>query len=165
MTKEEAIIILGNIPINGDECYSIPQYQEAKTMAIDALKFDIDQYCKEHFCVMVDKDVWEKAEKALKQEPCEDAISRREVLNQIFYSTDNSGDVVLGSVLRRRIENLPSVKPQEPKEGHWIEVIDEIDSLGNKTWHHKCSICGNEDSGWGNYKYCPNCGAKMKVGE
>lgn len=31
--------------------------------------FDIDQYCKEHFCVMVDKDVWEKAEKALKQEP------------------------------------------------------------------------------------------------
>lgn len=31
--------------------------------------FDIETYCKEHFCVMVDKDVWEKAEKALKQEP------------------------------------------------------------------------------------------------
>lgn len=31
--------------------------------------FDIDQYCKEHFVVMVDKDLWEKAEKALKQEP------------------------------------------------------------------------------------------------
>lgn len=30
--------------------------------------FDIDQYCKEHFVVMVDKDLWEKAEKALKQE-------------------------------------------------------------------------------------------------
>lgn len=74
MTREEAIIILGNIPINGDECYSIPQYQEAKTMAIDALKFDIDQYCKEHFVVMVDEDVWDKAEKALDQEPILDKI-------------------------------------------------------------------------------------------
>ena len=75
MTREEAIIILGNIPINGkDKCYSIAEYQEAKTMAIDALKFDIDQYCKEHFVVMVDKDVWEKAEKALKQEPILDKI-------------------------------------------------------------------------------------------
>ena len=56
---------------------------------------------------------------------------------------------------------------QEPKTGtgRWIEVIDEIDSLGNKTWHHKCSICGNENSGWGNYKYCPNCGARMESEE
>lgn len=30
--------------------------------------FNIDTYCKEHFMVMVDKDVWNKAEKALKQE-------------------------------------------------------------------------------------------------
>lgn len=34
----------------------------------DETSFDIETYCKEHFCVMVDKDVWEKAEKALKQE-------------------------------------------------------------------------------------------------
>ena len=41
MTKEEAIMIIGNIPINPltvDECYSISQYQEAKTIAIEALK-------------------------------------------------------------------------------------------------------------------------------
>lgn len=36
--------------------------------------FNIDTYCKEHFCVMVDKDVWEKAEKALEQEPILDKI-------------------------------------------------------------------------------------------
>lgn len=47
-------------------------------------------------------------------QPCEDAISRKEMLNQIFYSTDNSGDVVLGSELRSRIDRLPSVTPQEP---------------------------------------------------
>ena len=37
MTIEEAKIIIGNIPIYGDECYSINEYQEAKTMAIKAL--------------------------------------------------------------------------------------------------------------------------------
>ncbi len=39
MTREEAQIIIGNIPIDGqDECYSIAEYQEAKTMAIKALE-------------------------------------------------------------------------------------------------------------------------------
>lgn len=35
----------------------------------DEKPFDIKTYCKEHFVVMIDKDVWEKAEKALKQNP------------------------------------------------------------------------------------------------
>lgn len=39
MTNEEASIIIGNIPINGDdECYSIAKYQQAKAMAIEALE-------------------------------------------------------------------------------------------------------------------------------
>lgn len=39
MTNEQAQIIIGNIPIDGqDECYSIAEYQEAKTMAIKALE-------------------------------------------------------------------------------------------------------------------------------
>lgn len=38
ITSEEAIIILGNIPIDGkDKFYSIEEYQEAKTMAINAI--------------------------------------------------------------------------------------------------------------------------------
>ena len=75
MTREKAIVIIGNLPIDGkDKCYSIAEYQEAKTMAIEALNFDIDQYCKEHFVVMVDEDLWDKAEKALEQEPILDKI-------------------------------------------------------------------------------------------
>lgn len=35
---------------------------------IEQEPYDIETYCKEHFCVMVDKDVWDKAEKALKRE-------------------------------------------------------------------------------------------------
>lgn len=46
------------------------------------------------------------------------------------------------------------------KTGRWI-VIDEVDEYGDKTRYHKCSECGSNKSGWGEYKYCPNCGAKM----
>ena len=41
MTNEEAQIVIGNIPLNPevlDDCYSITEYQEAKTMAIKALE-------------------------------------------------------------------------------------------------------------------------------
>lgn len=38
MNRKEAAIIIGNIPIDGkDDCYSIAEYQEAKTMAVEAL--------------------------------------------------------------------------------------------------------------------------------
>lgn len=38
MTREETAVIIGNIPINeGDDCYTIAEYQEAKAMAIKEL--------------------------------------------------------------------------------------------------------------------------------
>lgn len=45
MKKNEASVIIGNIPVNGkDGCYSITEYQEAKTVAVQALE-EIQQYC------------------------------------------------------------------------------------------------------------------------
>lgn len=41
MTYEETIIIIGNIPIIGDDCYTIAQYQEAKTKGVEALSKQI----------------------------------------------------------------------------------------------------------------------------
>jgi len=39
MKKNEASVIIGNIPVNGkDGCYSITEYQEAKTVAVQALE-------------------------------------------------------------------------------------------------------------------------------
>ena len=95
--------------------------------------------------------------KELEQEPCEDYISRAEAIRIAsgYCHWSNIPD---------ELAKLPPVQPKA-KVGHWIKVIDEINSLGNKTWHHECSVCGNEDSGWGNYKYCPNCGAKMEEDE
>lgn len=82
--------------------------------------------------------------KALEQESCEDAISRKEVLNQIFYSTDNNGDVVLGSVLRHRIENLPSVKPQEPILDKIRAEIDRIE-INGLVDEHTMFVRGGEE--------------------
>ena len=42
MTIEEAVEVIGNLPVYGieaqDDCYTITEYQEAKTMAIKALE-------------------------------------------------------------------------------------------------------------------------------
>ena len=58
-----------------------------------------------------------------------------------------------------------SVKPQEPKTGHWIEDTNGTYTDNHDTW--ECSECGNaqillEGTPKDNdYNYCPNCGARM----
>lgn len=44
MKESKASVLIGNIPVNGkDGCYSITEYQEAKTIAVQALE-EIQQY-------------------------------------------------------------------------------------------------------------------------
>lgn len=44
MKENEASVLIGNISVNGkDGCYSITEYQEAKTVAVQALE-EIQQY-------------------------------------------------------------------------------------------------------------------------
>lgn len=105
----------------------------------------------------------EMAIKALEKQPCEDCISRKQAIIETYgfireTGIDEAPIKHVGTILR----NLPSVTPELIK-GQWLEVIDDTDSSGRKkNWHYKCSICGNEDSGWGEYNYCPICGAEMK---
>ena len=51
------------------------------------------------------------------------------------------------------IEQLPSINPQAPKTGHWIET-DSDDSY----WY-MCSECHRRTDEKSDY--CPSCGAKM----
>ena len=68
-------------------------------------------------------------------------------------------DDVMGSIrcgvrlARNIIEDLPSAQP-EPKTGRWIKMSDSYGA------YHCCSRCGRE--GVCDWKYCPNCGAKME---
>ena len=51
---------------------------------------------------------------------------------------------------------LPAVDAEPVRHGRWVA---EIDRMGN---YAHCSECGCRCRGYApNYKYCPNCGAKM----
>lgn len=101
MTNEEASIIIGNIPINGDGCYSIPEYQQAKAKAIEALE----------------------------QQPCEDVVSRQAVLDS-FWKLDIELRPCAIDAIVNMINNLPSVAPKEKtgrcKDCKWWKDNDGV---------------------------------------
>ena len=135
------------------------------------------------------KEALDMAIKALEQEPCEDAIRRadaealfrnaRSKLNPSDYKTAdefNTRDLMLLNA-EQFIHLLPSVRPQEPKTGHWIDDaktyyeelkkrglgVDEYtpyftDDIACSECLAKYSVLDNETQF---FKYCPNCGAKM----
>ncbi len=65
------------------------------------------------------------------------------------------------------IKRLPAADVAEVVHGEWLRTDDDWNSLTTI----QCSICGEEwcfetddDVSLLNYKYCPNCGAKMDGG-
>ena len=129
MTREEAIRILDGLKPNtaiayGNEtAYSIGQ---ALTMAI----------------------------KALEQEPSGDLISRQAVLDIVDgYSVSQSNVEDVTQDIISDIVVLPSVNPQKPKTGHWINDEDTIGC-------YYCSECGGYVASYDD-AYCKYCGAKM----
>ena len=113
---------------------------------------------------------WLRELKRLKeQEPCEDAISRKVVLNKIkevCFSREkewidfrvSQGSNGQRDFIIKFIESLPPVTPK-PKTGHWNTY--ELAQGGiNEKWL-ECSECM-----WSNAlliprNYCPKCGARM----
>lgn len=94
-----------------------------------------------------------KGIEALKQEPCEDAISRKAVIK---VAKDWWGKGVLAI---DDIRELPSVEPIQ-KKGHWIITNDYLTAAYGSIDYVKCSCCGEESLEEGDY--CPNCGSFMK---
>lgn len=47
-----------------------------------------------------------------------------------------------------------------------VEVVhgqmEEVEIVPNYMWKYRCSCCYSDGERW--YKYCPNCGSKMKEG-
>ena len=173
MTREEAIKRLKEIDIRD----ALQEDYDALYMAIEALEQErsrlaqITQYRNDCEKLMQEN---EQLKKALKQEPCEDVISREPFTNSTIcegFSCDecsfNRKDKG-GCILEERVMNLPSAK-QEPKTGHW-----KIIPCGNNHGEYRpnkyaCSECGwtidlcrglQQDTG--HRLFCEHCGARME---
>ena len=96
---------------------------------------------------------WLKELKQLReQEPCEDCISRKALLDKKWDVPFDGKYIQVVDV--GDIEELPSVQLARPK-GHWINI--------DKT-HSKCDRCGAVFE-IVSANYCPNCGCKMESRE
>ena len=175
MTREEAQIIIGNIPITQetmDNCYSVTEYQMAKTMAVKALEQEsMREFTKEEskaYSKALDK-IYKPTGFNVFNEPCGDSVSRQAVINLVrgcnsaleeprIFNCHNAG-----VKFEQYITELPSVQPKA-KKGHWIELPKALNPNENPC---KCSECGHILSFMNYYpksNYCPNCGAEMKGG-
>lgn len=84
MTREQAIL-----QIEYRKDFATPDQIQAIDMAINALKYDDTKYHEEHGEVIVSKDVWEDAKKALKQMDALDKI-RAEIIDKSYLSYDDN---------------------------------------------------------------------------
>ena len=101
--------------------------------------------------------------KWLEQQTCEDAVSRKVVLDNIdaklweycTYLSKYNGGIgqrhasALANIIREAISELPSVQI-ELKTGHWIRHVDDWE------WW-ECSEC-HCNRVYGN-EFCPDCGS------
>ena len=73
----------------------------------------------------------------------------------------------LADCIASEISGLPAADVEEVVHGEWLRADDDWNSLTTI----QCSLCSEEwcfetddDVSLLNYKYCPNCGAKMDGG-
>lgn len=113
------------------------------------------QDAKDGYKEYLTDEALDTAIKALEQQPCEDCISRAEVL-KILEKEEFKGDAIY------EIEKkLPPVTPTRPTR-RWIvcDVVKFGDFVG--TEKYECSECHHRVGAFIS-NYCPNCGARMEV--
>lgn len=138
MTKEErekAIDLLDNL-IGMVEDNQDNDYDKALRMGIESLRkepisdwHDVqsNEMTLEQSRQAV-RDLMEKLAECLRKEPCEDVVSRKKVLNTLFYNSDNNCEVVLNKELQDRIKSLPPVKPTQ----NWIPCSERLPEDGQR---------------------------------
>ncbi len=129
MTNKEAQIIIGNIPIKPevlDDCYSIAEYQEAKTMAIEALE---QQSCED--CTVIKK------------------LSRKYYVEDAYGYTDENIVSKLNEIIDV-VNKLSSITPTRPT-ARWEGFVDsykECSRCGKQIKYYYdykyCPGCGSE---------------------
>jgi hypothetical protein len=92
---------------------------------------------------------------ALKQVPCEDAVSREAVHDGMIKYGFHSSDMTITEFVK---DVLPPVTPTH-KKGKWVKFGQSFVNP-NKFLCYSCSECGFGE-GRVKTKFCPNCGVEM----
>ena len=113
---------------------------------------------------------------SVKQDPCDDAISRQAAINAMAKIEQDDIDEYGCAIPEgfnsdpavEALNELPSVTPQ-PKTGRWVTQMIFSTKLNDEPMReYECSECGRRirctKSQLVNYPYC-HCGAKMEVEE
>ena len=106
------------------------------------------------------KETVAKWKDRLEQEPCEDAVSKKQTLLALTgknLSTKSTEELI--SLFNKRIKALPSVTPTH-KKGKWERGYSFPDGE-----YVKCTVCGEIIKCIYPMHYCPNCGAEMESEE
>ena len=139
MTREEAI---ARLKLDRDLCNFNPMTGEKEPMNEDCRKL---------------AEALDIAIKALEKEPCEDAISRKSMLDYLNYLHGEMPE-------EEFVKALPSITPTR-KKWNWIFTKTVLDKYGSTV---ECPSCHKK---WKTYdeirfekenRYCPNCGAEME---
>ena len=94
-------------------------------------------------------------------EPCEDAISRLDVVNMLaHHAAEISNDAFLQMV--EELDEEPTVQPTRIK-ARWLKR--EYLTGGVLDTQFACSNCGYESGHMHGWTYCPHCGAEMRMKE
>lgn len=94
----------------------------------------------------------------LKAPADKDAISRKTVMRLFGNNTEML--TFHEAWILRKVKELPPITTNRHK-GHWIPIPYQLDYDTDAI----CSLCHEEFIAAINYKYCPNCGAKMEDNE
>lgn len=110
-----------------------------------------------------DSDELEEITKALKQEPYEDAISRKSMLNYQQYLHDWMSNEA-NHKLWESFKDFLSVTPTQ-KKGKWVKM-----AVTNGRGRHECNICHTYAPSYQNgdeylSEFCPHCGSSMNEEE
>jgi len=83
-------------------------------------------------------------------------MTREHAKKILTHLRNGKSDLMLMDALDMAISALSENK------GKWILVVDSYYEDGTPYESHwECSKCGSGRSGWGEFKFCPDCGADM----